>query len=170
MFFALCVSTSFVRSDAFEQKFTKEPSKVNGYDNLFAMEIDPEKEVLFHFTVDFLSSSSFSSPFFSPPCFLPSHIIQASEKEVLDEGDFSFLRELTQSVPGIDEAMAFAEVMKFVLPSFFLCLLFLLESDLLASDFRRLVKSMDFETIIFDTAPTGHTLRLLSFPSVLKKG
>lgn len=56
----------------------------------------------------------------------------------------SVVKDIGNSMPGMDEITSFIEIMK-------------------------QVKSMKFSCVVFDTAPTGHTLRLLSFPSLLDK-
>ncbi|XP_019158971.1 PREDICTED: ATPase ASNA1 homolog [Ipomoea nil] len=99
-------------SDAFQQRFTKAPTLVNGFTNLYAMEVDPNVE---------------------------------EEEAGSSAGMDGFLSDLANAIPGIDEAMSFAEMLK-------------------------LVQTMDYSVIVFDTAPTGHTLRLLQFPATLEKG
>ncbi|MDD1778321.1 MAG: arsenical pump-driving ATPase GET3 [Candidatus Helarchaeota archaeon] len=70
--------------------------------------------------------------------------MQASNMEVPQElkmfGDFDDLQSM--SPPGSDEALAFSKVLEFI-------------------------QTAEYDFIVFDTAPTGHTLRLLSLPTVL---
>ncbi|KAL8806088.1 MAG: hypothetical protein Q9223_002378 [Gallowayella weberi] len=110
-------------SDAFSQKFGKEARLIDGFTNLSAMEIDPNGSIQ-----DLLKEGG-----------------EGAEQAMQEMGGIgSMMQDLAFSIPGVDEAMSFAEVLK-------------------------QVKSLSYELIIFDTAPTGHTLRFLQFPTVMEK-
>ncbi|KAK6214689.1 hypothetical protein LQW54_004197 [Pestalotiopsis sp. IQ-011] len=113
-------------SDAFNQKFGKEARLIEGFDNLSAMEIDPNGSIQ-----DLMAGQGGENG-------------AGADLNELGGGMGGMMQDLAFAIPGIDEAMSFAEVLK-------------------------QVKSLSYETIIFDTAPTGHTLRFLQFPSVLEK-
>eukprot|EP01095_Lingulamoeba_sp_RSL-Kostka_P013174 TRINITY_DN539_c0_g2_i1.p1 TRINITY_DN539_c0_g2~~TRINITY_DN539_c0_g2_i1.p1 ORF type:complete len:348 (+),score=145.99 TRINITY_DN539_c0_g2_i1:49-1092(+) len=104
-------------SDAFSQQFSKEPTLVKGFENLYAMEVEPKIE---------------------------KEDLGGMLGQLSSIVDPSTIQDLASSFPGIDEAMSFGEVL-------------------------RLVQTMKFSAVVFDTAPTGHTLRLLSFPALLGK-
>lgn len=94
---------------------------MEGFDNLYCMEIDPSVEV------DEGPDLGAGTP--------------AAATSGAMKG---FLKEFANNIPGIDEAMSFAELMKHV-------------------------QRMEFDVTVFDTAPTGHTLRLLALPGMMDK-
>ena len=116
-------------SDAFGQKFTRVPTKVRGYANLSCMEVDPS--AMQQDMAQQLNAAAAAAG-------------QDGGAAGEAAGMQSMLGDLTSAVPGVDEAMSFAEIMKNV-------------------------QTMDYDVIVFDTAPTGHTLRLLNFPNMLEK-
>jgi arsenite-transporting ATPase len=110
-------------SDAFGMKFGKDARPVTGVPGLAAMEIDPNGTI--------------------------NDLIAAGGEDAQDAmqglgGVGNMFQDMAFSIPGVDEAMSFAEVLK-------------------------QVKGMEYDLIIFDTAPTGHTLRFLQFPTVMEK-
>lgn len=82
-------------SDAFGQKFGREPIKVNGYENLFCMEVDSSGDQEWEELEE-------------------QQQAQGIAADGLESGVGSIMKDLMTSVPGIDEAMAFAELMKMV--------------------------------------------------------
>jgi arsenite-transporting ATPase len=104
-------------SDAFSQQFGPKPSLVEGFSNLFAMEVEPP------------TSSNLTSA--------------GAGGSAEAEAFAGMFRDMAGKFPGIDEVVSFLELMA-------------------------MVRSLDFDVIVFDTAPTGHTLRLLQLPSVMR--
>eukprot|EP00177_Eucheuma_denticulatum_P008843 GFKZ01016054.1.p1 GENE.GFKZ01016054.1~~GFKZ01016054.1.p1 ORF type:complete len:692 (+),score=114.41 GFKZ01016054.1:38-2077(+) len=112
-------------SDAFSQKFSGQPTRVNGFSNLDAMEVEPPTQQ--------------TAPQIGE---MPADLVDAvGGSEAVSE----LVGDIGNAIPGIDEAMAFGTLMKSV-------------------------RDMAYDVVVFDTAPTGHTMRLLGFPTLLEKG
>lgn len=146
-------------SDAFSQKFGKDARLVDGFTNLSAMEIDPngsiqdllkesgegaEEAMAFGGVGGMMQDLAFSVGGLSLRPRLLSLRWKRRGWSSAQHDCWSIWADSLSQIPGVDEAMSFAEVLK-------------------------QVKSLSYETIIFDTAPTGHTLRFLQFPTVMEK-
>lgn len=118
-------------SDAFCQKFGKDARKVEGLANLSCMEIDPDAAM--------------------------TDLQNQAQQYNNDPNDplKSMMSDMTGSIPGIDEALSFMEVLKHIKNQ---------KTDGLADE-----NAISYKTIIFDTAPTGHTLRFLQLPATMEK-
>jgi arsenite-transporting ATPase len=110
-------------SDVFDQPFDDEPRAVDGYENLWAMELDPDEEVEAHMMEIKRRMADQVSP----------AIVNEIDRQI----------ELAHRTPGAYEAALFdrfIDVMR--------------EAD-------------DWDRVVFDTSPTGGTLRLLALPEFL---
>jgi arsenite/tail-anchored protein-transporting ATPase len=121
----LVVSTDPAHStaDVFDQPFDDDPRRVEGYENLWAMEIDPDEEVQRHLQEIRRTMADQVSP------------------AIVNEIDTQI--ELAHRTPGAYEAALFDR-------------------------FIEVMENTDeFDRVVFDTAPTGGTLRLLALPDFL---
>ena len=107
-------------SDAFGQKIGKQPTQIKGYQNLFGLELDPEKDVN---NIEKLNKIL--------------HVDEQKKQENL-------FTTMENSFPGVDEANNLRYI-------------------------ASLLDNLDYDIVIFDTAPTGHTLRLLEMPNIIGK-
>jgi arsenite-transporting ATPase len=108
-------------SDSFDQNLSGgDPVPIEGFDNLWGMEIDTEKGMK-----EFQDNIGGGGA--GPEMEMAASLL----------GDMSGM-----SPPGSDEAMAFGKILEFI-------------------------EDSSYDRVIFDTAPTGHTLKLLELPDLL---
>lgn len=126
-------------SDSLDQDVTGGmPVAVDGTDMmLYAMEVDPEQA-----KAEFASFAKRTDMSSGAKDFMSSVGLGGFAEQL---GDLKLGELLDTPPPGLDEAIAISKVVQFI------------KDD----------KYAKFTRIVFDTAPTGHTLRLLSLPDFL---
>ncbi len=107
-------------SDSLGVQLGPEPTPVEGVSGLWGLELDPEARI-------------------------SDHIPKLTESlGPMLGGEEPELNASEMVLPGLDEAMAFDELLKHL-------------------------ENPDWDVIVFDTAPTGHTLRFLALPEIIEK-
>lgn len=107
-------------SDSLGVQLGSEPTPVEGVSGLWGLELDPEARI-------------------------SDHIPKLTESlGPMLGGEDPELNASEMVLPGLDEAMAFDELLKHL-------------------------ENPDWDVIVFDTAPTGHTLRFLALPEIIEK-
>jgi len=107
-------------SDSLGVQLGPEPTPVEGVEGLWGLELDPEARISDH--IPKLTESL-------------GRMLGGQDPE---------LNAAELVLPGLDEAMAFDELLKHL-------------------------ENPDWDVIVFDTAPTGHTLRFLALPEIIEK-
>ena len=128
-------------SDSLGVELGSEPTAVEGVPGLFGLELNPEAKLSTFMPKLGESLSGISTSPFASLGGLGGMFDQSAKDEMA-----SIKEEVDQSelvLPGLDEAIAFDELLKHV-------------------------ENPTWDVIVFDTAPTGHTLRFLSLPELIE--
>ena len=128
-------------SDSLGVELGSEPTPVEGVPGLFGLELNPEAKLSTFMPKLGESLAGMSSSPFAALGGMGGMFDQSAKEEmasIKEEVDSSEL-----VLPGLDEAIAFDELLKHV-------------------------ENPAWDVIVFDTAPTGHTLRFLSLPELIE--
>ena len=128
-------------SDSLGVDLSSEPTAVEGVPGLFGLELNPEAKLSTFMPKLGESLSGMSSSPFSALGGLGGMFDQGAKEEIASIKEEVDSSELV--LPGLDEAIAFDELLKHV-------------------------ENPTWDVIVFDTAPTGHTLRFLSLPELIE--
>ena len=122
-------------SDSLNFKLNSTPTPVDGIENLWGLELDLEESL--ENLMPALSSALENAGSGLSPFMMQNEDLDELKEEVKG------LNSAQLMLPGLDEALAFDRLLRYV-------------------------EDTEFDLIVFDTAPTGHTIRFLSLPELLE--
>ena len=129
-------------SDSLGVEIGSEPTPIEGVDGLFGLEMDPESKIssLLPKLGDMMNNMGSGGGMGGLGSL--SMMLDPNAKQEMAEMR-SEVQTSDMVIPGLDEALAFDELL-------------------------RHVEDPTWDVIVFDTAPTGHTLRFLSLPELIE--